>query len=224
MIKLPIALPTALLTIVALGASACGTQASSEDTAAGDSTGSPSGTTSSGATSQASPAGPDGTGQPQPTDDGDATTSGATSIPPGTSTSTGPDNGISSDTHDEDDGPLLTTGNDMAVQWDVQVRYTIGDQDPVDGFYEATTLIDMDEFEAVVPIPSDGGGTHYLWLYGDVGADGVTVTLTESSVFDVSVEGTVLIDGPLLGGFGTLNDAATGNPLGTWETLSAVPQ
>lgn len=208
----------ALITAMLLGSSACGTDASNEDPAAGDSTSGMG--TPMGASGQVLPTG-HGTEHPPGTSaggDGPFTSSA-------TAWTTAPGGDISTSDGPIDDGPLLTTGNDLAMQWDVHVRYTLGDQDPVEGAYEATTLVDGILFEAVVAVPM-GGGTSYAWLYGNVGEDGTTVTLVQAAIesFDVAIEGTMVIEEALLGGSGTLHDADTGDELGTWEILSAVPQ
>lgn len=148
-------------------------------------------------------------------------TSGSTTT--GTTTTGTTASGESGDTDGWDDGPLITTGNDSAVEWDVTVRHTPNGGPPVDDTYYSTTLLSDTDFEGFVAIPSGGGGTSYAWIYGD--AVGSTVTITEGGVatFDVTIEGTLDVTDVTLEGNGTYHDAMSDDLLGTWEILAATP-
>ena len=122
-----------------------------------------------------------------------------------------------------EDGPLITTGNDSAVEWDVTVRHTPNGGPPVEDTYYSTTLLDDTDFEGFVAIPSGGGGTSYAWIYGDAVGSAVTITEGGVATFEVIIEGMLDVTDSTLEGSGTYHDEMSHDLLGTWEILSATP-
>ncbi|MCA9650781.1 MAG: hypothetical protein H6712_35070 [Myxococcales bacterium] len=134
--------------------------------------------------------------------------------------------GGGSDTDDPGPGPLITTGNENAIEWDVTARHTFLGQPPVDGTYLTTTTIYMEtDFQAVVAIPHEGGGgTSYAWIDGDHMAGEVTIVNGGVASFGIEIQGNLQISDTELDGSGTFHDDETHALLGTWEILDAVPR
>lgn len=123
----------------------------------------------------------------------------------------------------DDSTPLITTGNENAIEWDVTVTHTIDGEAPEEGTYLATTLVHMEtDFYSVVEVPVGLGSFIYVYVDGDHAA-GVVTNLT-GGFSPVEVDGTIQITESTLDGSGTLHDETTHDQVGTWEILDAVPR
>lgn len=222
-----ISTPLALCSLLVLGAAGCGSIDKSDDTAASGATSGyePCGTSGctegAGYTSGYEPCGTAGCNSSgwDPCGTGGCYTSGSytSGYTSGWATD-GPTDGASGG----NDGPLITTGNEDATEWDVTVRHTLDGEAPVEGTYLTTTLIHMEtDFYSVTAVPVGLGSTIYVYVDGDHA--GGTVTNLEGGFVPISVEGTIQISDVLLDGSGTLHDEDSGEQVGTWEILDAVP-
>lgn len=124
---------------------------------------------------------------------------------------------------DDGPGPLITTGNEDATEWNVTVQHTFTGRAPQQGVYLATTLVSMEtDFYSVVEIPV-GMGAWYGYFDGDYDAGMVTIVDGGVAVPSVAVAGTLQITESTLEGSGTFSDAMTDDLMGTWEILDATP-
>ncbi|MEX1364717.1 MAG: hypothetical protein AB1Z98_16440 [Nannocystaceae bacterium] len=124
---------------------------------------------------------------------------------------------------DDGPGPLITTGNEDATEWNVTVRHAFTGRAPQQGVYLTTTLVSMEsDFYSVVEIPT-GTGAWYGYFDGDYDAGMVTIVDGGVAGPGVSVAGTLQITESTLEGSGTFSDAMTDDLMGTWEILDATP-
>ena len=119
-------------------------------------------------------------------------------------------------------GPLITTGNEDATEWDVTVLHVLDGEAPVEDTYLTTTVVHMEtDFYSITAVPVGLGSTIYIDVDGD--HSGGVVTNLQGGFGSVAVEGTIQISDVLLDGSGTLHDWDTGEQIGTWEITDAVP-